>query len=123
LDLLDRQVEATVAQLALDMLEGGEQGGLPADQIDQGSRLALVDAQDGQLREQAGAGLATALAGAVAGRVVGGADEEDQAAEQADAAAALLWGAERAFGFAYFFLAASARAGWAAAPARRLATS
>jgi hypothetical protein len=86
------------------MLEGGEHGGLPGHQIDQGGGLALVDAQDGQLRVQAGAGAATAFAGAVDSGAVGGADPEDQAAEEADAAAALLGRPEGPFGLGDFFL-------------------
>jgi hypothetical protein len=71
----------------------------------------VVDAQDGQLRVQAGAGAAAAFAGVVDQGVVGGADEQDQAAQQADTAAALLRRAEGALGLSYFFLAASWRAG------------
>jgi hypothetical protein len=50
----------------------------------------VVNAQDSQLRVQARASPTTAFAGGVDNGVVGGADPEDQATEQADATAASL---------------------------------
>jgi hypothetical protein len=69
-----------------------------------------MDAEDSQFRIQARTSPAAALAGAVDNGAVGGADEEDQATEQADTATALLRRPEGAFGFRYFFFAASWRA-------------
>src|SRR5512135_1187214 len=105
------------------MLKGGQHGRLSGHEIDQSSGLARVNAQGSQLRVQAQASPTTAFAGVVDDGVVGGADPEDQAAEQADAAAALLGRTKGTFGLGYFFFAASCRAGWLATPARRLATN
>src|SRR3954470_17443719 len=105
------------------MLKGGQHGGLSGHEIDQSSGLALVDPQDSQLRVQARARPTTAFAGVVDNGVVGGADPEDQAAEQADAAGALLGRTKGTIGLGYFFFAASCRAVWLAIPARRLATT
>src|ERR1700733_7250652 len=106
-DLLERQGQAVRLQLALGMLERGQHGGLSGHQIDQSSSLAVVDAEDSQFRVQARTSPATALAGVVDNGVVGGTDKEDQAAEQADRATALLRRPKGPFGFRYFFFAAS----------------
>src|SRR4051812_25933027 len=105
------------------MLKGGQHGGLSGHEIDQGRGLAVVNAQGSQLRVQARASPTTAFAGVVDDGVVGGADPEDQATEQADAAGALLGRTRGTLGLSYFFFAASCKAGWLATPARRLATN
>src|SRR3954469_7525622 len=105
------------------MFEGGQHGGLSGHEIDRSRGLAVVDPQGSQLRVQAGAGPTTALAGVVDDGVVGGADPEDQATEQADAAGALLRRTKGTIGLGYFFFAASCRAGRSATPARRPATN
>src|SRR5215210_1642935 len=105
------------------MLKGGQQGGLSGHEIDQSSGLAVVNPQDSQLRVQARARPTTAFAGVVDHGVVGGADPEDQATEQADATAASLGRTNGTIGLGSFFFAASCSAGWLATPARRPATN
>src|SRR3954468_22890774 len=122
-NLLERQVQAMCLQLTPGVLEGGQHGGLSGHQIDQSRGLAVVNPQDSQLRVQARARPTTALAGVVDDGVVGGADPEDQATEQADAAGASLGRTEGTIGLGYFFFAASCRAGWSATPTRRPATN
>src|SRR3954462_13218062 len=105
------------------MLKGGQHGGLPGPEIDQSRGLAVVNPQDSQLRVQARASPTTACAGVVHNGVVGGADPEDQATEQADAAGAVVERTKGTLGLRSFVFAASCRAGWLATPARRLATN
>src|SRR4051812_21374961 len=122
-DLLEWQVQAVGLQLTLGVLKGGQHGGSSGHEIDQGRGLAVVNLQDSQLRVQARASPTTAFAGVVDNGGVGGADPEDQATEQADAAGALLGRTKETIGLGYFFFAASCRAGWLATPARRPATN
>jgi hypothetical protein len=70
------------------VLEGGQQGGLSGHHIDQGSGLAFMDAQNSQLRVQAGARWPATFTRAPDNGVVGSANPEDQAAQQTDTAGA-----------------------------------
>jgi hypothetical protein len=83
--------------------------------------LPLVKAKDGQFGLEAAAVFTSALARAGRWRAIKGGDPQDESAEQAYAAGACLRGAERSVSLLYFFFAASAQAGWAAAWASRLA--
>src|SRR3954471_2521683 len=105
------------------MLKGGQHGRLSGHAIDQSRGLAVVNPQDSQLRVQARASPTTAFAGVVDDGVVGGADPEDQAPEQADAAGTWLGRTKGTIGLGYFFFAASCRVCWLATPARRPATN
>ena len=70
-----------------------------------------MKAKDGQLRVEAAAVLASALARAGRWRAIKGGNPQDESAEQAYAAATCLRGAERSVGLLYFFFAAAAQAG------------
>src|SRR4051812_50215582 len=100
------------------MLKGGQHGGLPGHEIDQSRGLAVVNPQDSQLRVQARASPTTAFAGVVDNGVVGGADPEDQATEQADAAGGGVGGGERGVGLGVFFFLGVLGGGVVGRPAR-----
>lgn len=104
-------------------LVGREQGALAADQADQGGAGAFADAQGGEFGVEAGPLAAPPFAGAWPRPAVEGGEIEDEATEQAEGERSCLGFAERPRGLGYFFLAASARGGCAAAWASRLATS
>src|SRR4051812_50033482 len=99
------------------MLKGGQHGGLPGHEIDQSRGLAVVNPQDSQLRVQARASPTTAFTGVVDNGGVGGADPEDQATEQADAAGAVVGGKKEKDGLGFFFFAGACRAGGVGNPA------
>src|SRR4051812_50048201 len=100
------------------MLKGGQHGGLPGHEIDQSRGLAVVNPQDSQLRVQARASPTTAFAGVVDDGVVGGADPEDQAPEEADAAGGVLGGTKGTVGLGFFFFLGACRGGGVATPTR-----
>src|SRR5579875_2099060 len=79
---LDVQGQSVVGQLASGYLVGGQQGRLAGHPAGQGRTDAFAEAQNGQLRIQAGPFASPAVAVTPPGAAVQGHDPQDQAAQQ-----------------------------------------
>ena len=126
MDGLDVQVKAVTLEVLARQLEGAKQAGLACDPAGQGGAVGVVEAEDGQVGEEAAAVVLPGLGGSCGGAIKCR-DPEDEAAQQAETVGANFAVPQWPTGLLYFFWAASLQAGsaaaWASSPAEHWSAS